>query len=184
MARRSWVFVATLACSLGGLAGCQSKVASRSVTVEPSDHHPVASGSRAPEPSDEIDAVIVRASRTYGVDANLIRGVIWVESRFQPKARSPAGALGLMQLMPATARWLADELDVRARPLDPVFNVTAGTFYLSRMIAKFDGNVRLALAAYHAGPGNVAAWVRRGTYPAYAHKYVNAVLEATKRWQM
>jgi len=89
------------------------------------------------------------AADKYGLPRELIHSVIKAESAFQPKAVSPKGAIGLMQLMPATAVTLGVD------PNDPVQNVDAGTRYLRDLLAKYDGLLWHALAAYNAGPGAV-----------------------------
>jgi hypothetical protein len=125
------------------------------------------------------------AANEYDLEPELIYGVIWVESRFQAKAKSPAGARGLMQLMPQTAAALAKQLGVtRPRSYDPAFNVKAGSYYLRRLLDRYEGDEVLALAAYNAGAGNVNKWRKAGKdLPEYSQKYVRAVMEARARFR-
>ncbi len=97
-----------------------------------------------------IERIIERAAETYQLPSKLIKAIIRHESNFNSRAVSEAGASGLMQLMPATARGLG-VTDM----MDPEQNVMAGTKYLRSMLDKYQGNIKLALAAYNAGPGNV-----------------------------
>ena len=121
----------------------------------------------------EID----RAARASQVEAALIRAVIAVESNYNPRAISPKGARGLMQLMPATARayGVHDALDAQD-------NIRAGALHLRALLDRFANNTSLALAAYNAGVGAVVA--HGGQIPPYAEtqRYVPAVLQRYARW--
>ena len=99
---------------------------------------------------EDYSAIVKKASEKYGVSESLINAVIRVESDGNPNDVSSAGAIGLMQLMPGTAK----ELGV-SNPYDPEQNIMGGTKYLSQMIDRYDGDVESALAAYNAGSGNV-----------------------------
>jgi soluble lytic murein transglycosylase-like protein len=115
-----------------------------------------------------FDPIIESAATKHNVDARLVKAVIQVESAFQPGARSAKGAMGLMQLMPKTAR----QYEAR-NPYDPASNVEAGTRYLKRLLGEFE--LPLALAAYNAGEGAVR---RFGGIPPYAETqaYVTKIL--------
>lgn len=124
-----------------------------------------------------FDEAIARVARDLRLDADLLRAVIHQESGGEPAARSRKGALGLMQLMPGTAR----DLGV-ARPLDPAENIRAGARYLNQMLERFGGRIAHALAAYNAGPARVE---RSGGVPPIAETraYVPRVIALAARYR-
>ena len=127
------------------------------------------------KPDTPYDSEIESAAQKYGVDPALVRSVIAQESGFDPNATSAAGAQGLMQLMPATARGFGV-----TNPYDPGQSIDAGTRYLAGQLDRFGGDVGLALAAYNAGPGAVE---RFGGVPPYGEtqRYVQNVLARYRR---
>lgn len=120
--------------------------------------------------SNPLDAIVKEASQTHQVDADLIRSVIQQESAGQKDAVSPVGAKGLMQLMDSTAK----EVGV-SNAFDPRQNVMGGTAYLKKLLNRFGGSEKLALAAYNAGPGNVEKF---GGLPPFkeTQNYVKSIL--------
>lgn len=125
--------------------------------------------------ADRIEDSIASAARRYNLPKALVRAVIKAESGFQVRAVSPAGAQGLMQLMPATAR----ELGV-TDPFDIDQNIDGGAKYLRAMLNRFGGDVKLALSAYNAGPGTVARYDGNVPY-AETRNYVDRVLRFARR---
>lgn len=121
--------------------------------------------------------VVAAAARIHDVPQALLHALIKAESGYNPQARSAAGAVGLMQLMPDTAR----EMGVEDR-LDPEDNIKGGARYLKRMLRLFDNDITLAVAAYNAGPEAV---LRRGAVPPFAEtrRYVPAVLREYRKLQ-
>ncbi len=123
-----------------------------------------------------FDAIIADAAERHSIDPALVKAVIRTESDFFADARSPKGALGLMQLMPATAR--KHSVD---RVFDPRDNIEGGTRHLRLLLDQYNGNVRLALAAYNAGGGAVS---RHGGIPPYREtiEYLQRVLSFREQY--
>lgn len=121
------------------------------------------------EKSQILD-MVTRISKRHGVDDKLVKALIKQESGFKVDAKSKVGALGLMQLMPSTAKSLGVN-----NPMNPVENVEGGVRYLKSMLEKYNGNVVLALAAYNAGPGAVDKYDGVPPYPE-TQNYVKSIL--------
>jgi soluble lytic murein transglycosylase-like protein len=111
----------------------------------------IAVSTEVPTSGDKkIDELIARAAEKYGVDPSFLHAVIWQESKYRITAHSPAGALGLMQLMPETARRFGC-----SDCLDPSENIDAGAHYLRWLLERFNGDLSMVLAGYNAGEGSV-----------------------------
>ncbi len=128
------------------------------------------SSSTGTSSSSSFESIIQQASKKYGVDADLVKAVIQNESAYDPTAVSSAGALGLMQLMPATAASLGVE-----NPMDPSENIEGGVKLLRELLNQFGGNLTNTVAAYNAGAGAVQQF---GGVPPYqeTQTYVKRVL--------
>ncbi len=125
--------------------------------------------------------IVSAHARNYDLDPTLLAAVIYAESRFDSDAESEAGAVGLMQLLPETAKGIAVRTGgarfVVSDLRDPEINVRYGSWYLDHLRAHYDGDMRLALAAYHAGQGNVDRWREEGSGIAFpeTRAYVDEV---------
>ncbi len=128
----------------------------------------------APQPAPSPQQLADRAAEKYGLPRQLVRSVMKAESGFAPQAVSQKGAIGLMQLMPATARTLG------ADPHDPAANVDAGARYLRELLEKYNGGLRHALAAYNAGPAAVEKYQGVPPYPETVN-YVRRVEQDFKK---
>jgi len=164
---------------LDGSGSTQKGSSSLSSSSTSSPLSTLGTGSGTPATGD-FSSLINQAAQKYGVNPGLVQAVIKAESNFNPSAVSQAGAQGLMQLMPGTARGLGV-----TNSLDPAQNIDGGVHFLSNLLKHYDGNVRLAIAAYNAGPGAVDKY---GGIPPYqeTQTYVNRVLgyyQSTNQWQ-
>jgi soluble lytic murein transglycosylase-like protein len=124
---------------------------------------------RPPAPPRALARPLGDAAAAARLADELVAAIAWVESRYEPRALSPAGAVGVMQLMPATAR------ELRVDPHDPAANLAGGAAYLRLLLDRFDGDLVRTIAAYNAGPGAVE---RYGGVPPFpeTRRYVAAVM--------
>ena len=110
----------------------------------------------------EYQDIVEKYTAVYELDKNLVNGVIFSESHFEPNAVSSAGAKGLMQVTDETGWWAAEQIGLRTDTVDltdPDTNIRIGCWYLSWLLDKFDGVTETALAGYNAGHGNVTKWL-------------------------
>jgi soluble lytic murein transglycosylase-like protein len=129
-------------------------------------NHAALASLKGKEAEQILHPVIHEVASQYDVDPSLIKAIIWAESSFNPKAVSKRGAMGLMQLMPATARSLGLGIkDIK----DPQSNIDCGVRYFKQLMVQFDGDARLALAAYNAGSHKVVQY--KGVPPYEATRY-------------
>ena len=137
---------------------CERQVWDRCINTSERTRSEVDLAQRFPTPFREL---VVAQSQAAGLDPAVVFGLIRQESRFIADARSSVGASGLMQLMPATARWTAQKVGLPFRPEmvnDHAVNLQLGTAYLKRVLDDFDGSLAMAAAAYNAGPGRPRRW--------------------------
>jgi soluble lytic murein transglycosylase-like protein len=131
----------------------------------------------APAPAARFEGLIGDSAASNGVDPALIKAIIANESSFDPSATSPTGAQGLMQLEPGTAAGLGV-----TDPYDPAQNIAGGTRYFKGLLERYNGDVRLALAAYNAGPSAVEKYAGVPPY-VETQRYVEAVLGSYAKYK-
>ena len=180
---------------LGAIVAAAMLTAAAILALWPQFHHAVRELTLPLRHED----IIRQQAREKNLDPALIAAVIYAESRFRDGQTSAAGAEGLMQLTPATARYIARKSGgtrfVQGDLADPQINISYGSWYLRYLLQHYHGNVALALAAYNAGEGKVDGWSRaaadRGeTFQVAKHipfaetrEYVSKVLDARKAYR-
>jgi hypothetical protein len=150
-------------------SSCEEQPAGESKNNGPSDEQE--------KSTNPYDGIIRKAAERYEIDPALVKAIIMAESSYNPKAVSRKGAQGLMQLMPMTARALGVE-----DSFDPEDNIDAGVRYFKQLLEQFDGDLKLAIAAYNAGSRKVRMY--KGVPPfKYTRYYVAKVIEYHQRYQ-
>ena len=134
----------------------------------------------------EYEKSIIEYSEMYNVDPNLVAAVINTESKFVVDASSSKGAIGLMQIMPDTGKWIAEKLEIsnfnEEIIADPEINIRMGTWYLKKLSEDFNGDYILVLAAYNGGPGNVTKWLEDEKYSSDGENLHKIPFKETKSY--
>ncbi|MGE5404494.1 MAG: lytic transglycosylase domain-containing protein [Candidatus Saccharibacteria bacterium] len=134
-----------------------------------------------PQPNKEL---VFQYAKAYDVDPYLVFALIRTESQFKSDATSSRGAVGLMQIMPETARWSARQLGIKnyedSQLSDPRINIQIGCWYLSNLSREFQGQQPLVIAAYNAGRGNVREWLVQGIWDGSLDKIQNIPFPETR----
>lgn len=117
-------------------------------------------------PSEQVSHIIIQCAEEENISPSLLEAVILTESKFDEKAVSHVGAVGMMQLMPDTAHWISEESGLPSDNLaSPDQNIPLGAWYLNYLLKKYHNNEGFALAAYNAGRGNVDEWIEKNKWP-------------------
>lgn len=132
----------------------------------------------------KYEDLILKYSKEYGVNPNLVAAVIKAESKYNEKANSPKGAMGLMQIMPDTGKWIAETIGVEnfntEMLWDPELNIKMGTWYLNNLSEEFNGDILLIIAAYNGGSGNVTKWLNNEEYSKNGKELTDIPFKETK----
>lgn len=118
------------------------------------------------KPTEEVSHIIVQCAEEEQISPSLLEAVILTESKFNEKAVSHVGAVGMMQLMPETAHWISEQSGLPSDNLaSPEQNIPLGAWYLNYLLGQYHNNEVFALAAYNAGRGNVDEWIEKNHWP-------------------
>jgi len=130
--------------------------------------------------------LVFTAALEHQVDPYLVFGIIRAESKYQSQARSPVGAVGLMQIMPTTAQWIAEQQGIKdfdpEQLQDPEVNINFGCWYLASLSEEFNGQVPLMVAAYNAGRGTVKRWTEEQVWDGSPDKLENIPFVETREY--
>jgi len=133
------------------------------------------------------DEIVSKYCEVYDVDRYLVHSIIRTESFFKTDAVSNKGALGLMQIMPDTGKWIADELNLenftKEDLLDCEKNIMMGVWYLDYLLGRFDYNVETTIAAYNAGPTIVSKWLNDNSLSSDGENLTNIPFDETKKYR-
>lgn len=129
---------------------------------------------------------VIRYSLEYDLDPHLVMSIIWVESKFKSDATSNKNARGLMQIIPRTGQWIAEQVGLSHYDddmlYDPKTNIMFGCWYLAYLLRVFDGDVELALASYNGGMGNVIKWLKDDRYSDDGKTLKNIPIKETSEY--
>lgn len=131
------------------------------------------------------EQTLFQRAHENGLDPYLVAAVVRAESSFRPRATSPQGARGLMQVMPETGKWVADQMRVEYHVdylYDPDYNIRIGCWYLANLLTEFDGDPVLALAAYNGGRNNVKKWLTERRWTGESHTLDQIPFEETRHY--
>lgn len=129
-----------------------------------------------------VQPYVLKYAKEFGVDPALVNGIIRCESGFRPNAISPAGAVGLTQIMPGTKKGWSKQLGVSGDLMDPEFSIRLGTYGISKILRNWKGDVDKALAAYNWGGGNLQKHGLEAA-PKKTHGYIKCVKRHQKKFQ-
>lgn len=134
----------------------------------------------------KYENLVFEYAQLYGNDPYLVTAIIYRESRFDSNAVSNKGAIGLMQIMPDTAFWIAENLSLDNFEVTdlyiPEINIKFGNWYLNNLFNEFDGNLVLVLAAYNGGRGNVSKWLTEGDFRGEVHEIDQIPFPETRKF--
>lgn len=130
--------------------------------------------------------VVDNLTDEYNVETNIIYSIMKAESKFKKSAESPKGAKGLMQVVPGTALWVAEELNLEGYNdqmlFDPQYNIKIGTWYYSYLLKQFNGNNVAAIASYNGGETNVKKWLKKGVWSGTVDDVQNIPFKETRNY--